>query len=71
MMSQSSTLAQSPATRAEQIAQFLRNYYIYFVLAAVIALLSLANLDRFDLFERGNFLYEWNIINIREREQRC
>ena len=64
MMSQSSTLAHASTTRVEHIAQFLRNYYIYFVLAAIIVVLSLVNLDRFDLFERGNFLYERNIINI-------
>ena len=64
MISQSSTIAHTSVTRADQIAQFLRNYYIYFVLAAVVVVLSLANLDRFDLFERGNFLYERNIINI-------
>jgi len=63
-MSQLSTLAHSSTTRGEHIAQFLRNYYIYLVLAAVIVVLSLANLDRFDLFERGNFLYGKNIINI-------
>ncbi|WP_412553208.1 ABC transporter permease [Shimia sp. MIT1388] len=43
---------------------FLRNYYIYFVLIAVVALLSTANLDQFGLFERGNFLNKRNIINI-------
>jgi ribose/xylose/arabinose/galactoside ABC-type transport system permease subunit len=63
-MSQSSTLAQTPTARRNRIAEFLRNYYIYFVLAAVVILLSVANIDRFDLFERGNFLYEKNIINI-------
>ncbi len=63
-MSQLSTLAHSSTTRGEHIAQFLRNYYIYFVLVAVVVVLSLANLDRFDLFERGNFLYGKNIINI-------
>lgn len=42
----------------------MRNYYIYFVLVAVVVLLSMANIDRFELFERGNFLYKRNIINI-------
>jgi ribose transport system permease protein len=64
LMSQSSTLAQPPATRGVRVAHFLRNYYIYFVLVAVVALLSVANLDKFDLFERGNFLNEKSIINI-------
>ncbi len=42
----------------------MRDYYIYFVLVAVVVLLSMANIDRFELFERGNFLYKRNIINI-------
>jgi ribose/xylose/arabinose/galactoside ABC-type transport system permease subunit len=63
-MSQSSAPAQTSNTTGNRIGQFLRNYYIYFVLAAVVILLSAANLDRFDLFARGNFLYEKNIINI-------
>lgn len=45
-------------------AQFLQTYYIYFVLIAVVAVLSAANLNQFDLFERGNFLNKRNIINI-------
>ncbi len=44
--------------------EFLRNYYIYFVLVGVVALLATANLDQFALFERGNFLNKRNIINI-------
>lgn len=46
------------------VARFLRSYYIYLVLVAVVVVLSAANLDRFDLFERGNFLNQNNIINI-------
>ena len=49
---------------AERVTGVLRNYYIYFVLIAVVVLLSSANLDQFALFERGNFLYKRNIINI-------
>ena len=56
--------AQHETSRGDMIAGFLRNYYIYFVLLLVVVVLSTANLDRFDLFERGNFLYERNIINI-------
>ncbi len=52
---------QSTGSRA---ADFLRNYYIYIVLVAVVVLLSMANLEKFDLFERGNFLNKNNIINI-------
>lgn len=47
-----------------RIAAFLRDYYIYFVLVAVVTVLSVANLDQFALFERGNFLNRRNIINI-------
>ena len=34
------------------------------MLIAVVVVLSVANLDRFPLFERGNFLSENNIVNI-------
>lgn len=64
MMTKSTMLAHPTTAMGGQVAQFLRNYYIYFVLFAIVALLSTANLDRFGLFERGNFLYEKNIINI-------
>jgi ribose/xylose/arabinose/galactoside ABC-type transport system permease subunit len=55
---------QAMPSRGAQAAEFLRKYYIYFVLVAVVALLATANLDRFPLFERGNFLNENNIINV-------
>ena len=63
-MSIPSTPDQPVNTPGNRIAQFLRNYYIYFVLVAVILGLSAANLDSYGLFERGNFLYKKNIINI-------
>jgi ribose transport system permease protein len=63
-MSQKYTHAYAATNNGGQIGQFLRNYYIYFVLAAVVVILSVANIDRFGLFERGNFLYEKNIINV-------
>jgi ribose/xylose/arabinose/galactoside ABC-type transport system permease subunit len=63
-MSIPSTLDQPVTTPGNRIAQFLRNYYIYFVFVAVILGLSLANLDSYGLFERGNFLYKKNIINV-------
>lgn len=64
MMSQSANISQPTITWGNRVSQFMRNYYIYFVLVAVVVLLSMANIDRFELFERGNFLYKRNIINI-------
>ncbi len=60
------TASPTPATpaRGDRVAQFLRDYYIYFVLVAVVVVLSVANLDQFALLERGNFLNKRNIINI-------
>jgi ribose/xylose/arabinose/galactoside ABC-type transport system permease subunit len=46
------------------VGGLLRQHYIYLVLLIVVAVLSLANLDRFPLFERGNFLSQNNIVNI-------
>lgn len=63
-MSKSPIFTQPSPTFARRAGQFLLDYYIYFVLVLVIGLLSVANLDKFGLFERGNFLYERNIINI-------
>ncbi|MEQ8701962.1 MAG: ABC transporter permease [Bauldia litoralis] len=62
-MSHTPALAQSRSAGGP-VARFLRSYYIYLVLVAVVVVLSAANLDRFDLFERGNFLNQNNIINI-------
>lgn len=63
-MSQSSTIDRPARTWGGHLGHFLRNYYIYLVLIAVVVLLSSANLDKFDLFERGNFLNKNNIVNI-------
>ena len=63
-MSQTTTPNTPPMRPRDRIAQFLRNYYIYLVLVLVVAVLSAANLDKFDLFERGNFLNQNNIINV-------
>ncbi len=63
-MSQAPVHIPAPSSLGDRAAQFLRNYYIYFVLLAVVVVLSVANLDRFELFERGNFLYPKNIINV-------
>jgi ribose/xylose/arabinose/galactoside ABC-type transport system permease subunit len=54
----------APSGPGASIGRFLRQYYIYLVLVAIVAILSIANLDRFPLFERGNFLSENNITNI-------
>ncbi len=64
MPAHTSTQTSTAPTPGKRIAAFLRNYYIYFVLVAVVVVLSTANLDRFELFERGNFLNPRNIINI-------
>lgn len=63
-MSLQNTTPQHPSKIAGVLSEFLRNYYIYIVLFLVVALLSMANLDKFDLFERGNFLNQNNIVNI-------
>lgn len=47
-----------------RIGHFLREYYIYLVLVGVVVVLSVANIDKFGLFERGNFLNQNNIINV-------
>lgn len=63
-MSQAFKHASSPATFGVRFLRFLRDHYIYFLLVVVVAVLSVANLDKFALFERGNFLSQNNIINI-------
>ena len=63
-MTPSPALPAASPQRPSAIGGLLRRYYIYLVLVIVVAVLSLANLDRFPLFERGNFLSENNIINI-------
>ncbi len=63
-MTTSPALGAPPAGRPSGVGSLLRQYYIYLVLLIVVAVLTLANLDRFPLFERGNFLSENNIVNI-------
>jgi ribose transport system permease protein len=63
-MSQTTHPPSSTSPSVSRVARFLRNNYIYLVLVAVVVVLSIANLDRFDLFERGNFLNRNNVINI-------
>jgi len=62
-MAQTSTPKPS-VSLATRVGSFLREYYIYLVLVAVVVVLSVANLDKFGLFERGNFLNQNNIINV-------
>lgn len=64
MMSITQQTNASELTFGAKVSGFFQNYYIYFVLVAVVAILASANLDQFDLFERGNFLNKRNIINI-------
>lgn len=63
-MTQALKNASAPGTFGGRLSQFLRTYYIYLLLVVVVAVLSVANLDEFALFERGNFLSQNNIINI-------
>jgi ribose/xylose/arabinose/galactoside ABC-type transport system permease subunit len=61
-MSHSPNTASPPIT--VKLGRFLRDYYIYLVFFGLVIVLSVANLDKFDLFQRGNFLNKNNIINI-------
>lgn len=63
-MTQALKNASAPGTFGGRLSRFLRTYYIYLLLVVVVAVLSVANLDEFALFERGNFLSQNNIINI-------
>jgi ribose/xylose/arabinose/galactoside ABC-type transport system permease subunit len=63
-MTQTSTWERPDVRARHRIVRLLRDHYIYLVLIGVVAILSVANLDRFALFERGNFLNENNIVNI-------
>lgn len=63
-MSRTSNPSTPRTTTPERVGKFLRDYYIYLVLLAVVVVLSVANLDKFGLFERGNFLNQNNIVNV-------
>lgn len=63
-MSSSSTNPSQGTSMRDRSVAFLKEYYIYLVLVLVVVVLSTANLDKFPLFERGNFLSERNIINV-------
>ena len=63
-MTRAPSQATPPKGMGARVTGFLRENYIYLVLILVVVVLSTANLDKFDLFERGNFLNERNIINI-------
>lgn len=60
----SNTDRQTTTQTGDRVKAFFKDYYIYMVLILVVVVLSSANLDKFPLFERGNFLSERNIINI-------
>jgi ribose/xylose/arabinose/galactoside ABC-type transport system permease subunit len=62
-MTDMTSTTQTPGMN-HHLLRFLRENYIYLILVVVVALLSMANLDKFALFERGNFLNQNNIINI-------
>jgi ribose/xylose/arabinose/galactoside ABC-type transport system permease subunit len=49
---------------AETVRDNFKNFYIYFVLALVIVIFSVARLDEVSFFERGHFLSPDNIINL-------
>ncbi len=55
------TLQQS---QSEKIRAIIKRYYIYFVLALVVAVFSVVRLDEVEWFERGHFLNPNNIINL-------
>src|SRR5690606_39183537 len=61
-MTDMTSTTQTPGMN-HHLLRFLRENYIYLILVVVVALLSMANLDKFALFERGNFLNQNNIIN--------
>lgn len=63
-MSEAAKMLSIPPSFGKQVSKFILNYYIYLVLAAIVIFLSSVNLDQYALFERGNFLYKRNIINI-------
>ncbi|MCB0169169.1 MAG: ABC transporter permease [Anaerolineae bacterium] len=46
------------------VKRTVKEYYIYFVLAFVVVVFSVAKLDEVALFERGHFLSPDNIINL-------
>ena len=46
------------------LGRLLRDYYIYLVLVGVVVVISLANVDDFSLFERGNFSSRDSTVNL-------
>lgn len=55
----SSQLGRSATTRA-----YIKQFYIYFVLALVVVIFSMFKLDKVAMFGRGHFLSPDNIINL-------
>jgi len=50
--------------RSAVVRKNIKRYYIYFVLALVVVIFSVARLDEVSFFERGHFLSPDNIINL-------
>jgi len=50
--------------RSAVVRTNIKRYYIYFVLALVVVIFSVARLDEVSFFERGHFLNPDNIINL-------
>ncbi|HUS94445.1 MAG TPA: ABC transporter permease [Patescibacteria group bacterium] len=51
-------------SQSEKIRAIIKRYYIYFVLALVVAVFSVVRLDEVEWFARGHFLNPNNIINL-------
>jgi ribose/xylose/arabinose/galactoside ABC-type transport system permease subunit len=51
-------------SQSEKRRAIIKRYYIYFVLALVVAVFSVVRLDEVEWFERGHFLNPNNIINL-------
>ena len=50
--------------RSAVVRKNIKRYYIYFVLLLVVTVFSVLRLGEVEFFERGHFLYPYNIINL-------
>lgn len=48
----------------KNVKSIIKDNYIYIVLLIIVAFFSVLNLDKYKLFEPGNFLYGPNIVNM-------